>query len=506
MPASYDKKLPAAALKDASEPPYFGVLSNEERSSQEDPAFDQDVENLVPRLQSEQLNLNQGRDYSEAKAFANAAVYLPALSSTYVDALPGLRLPHHFRFTPEDLKFTNPSSKLCFYPWVLYSAGQAAKTAKLAKQRNWLTGGNHDPRVTLIGDSGGFQIQQGTINFNGMPTVERMLRWLEDVATHSMVMDFPLATIASGGVDIHVQRLISEGIEMEKLSKQLGFDTGFLACLFQTTRNNRYYWKNRVPRKTKVLNIIQGRNERESKFWFQRMQQFRFDGWTFAGKHHSELAMTCRRLIEMRDLGYLRQGQWLHFLGVSTLRVGVGLSMLQRALRKHTGASDIQLSFDSGSPVDTMKNGYHAVTGVDLDPNSWRFRDAKTHLDNQVGDMRPISQLVEKQSRGRMFKQTLTTLSAHLTIDDFSKKTFAGFTKEQSHKLQQVLLIHHNTQAYFEGFRHAYRTLADHNSLERPKELVSLPALLDGVFTSETPMQFIQDAERELNALALAKV
>ena len=33
-----------------------------------------------------------------------------------------------------------------------------------------------------------------------------------------------------------------------------------------------------------------------------------------------------------------------------------------------------------------------------------------------------------------------------------------------------------------------------------------LPALLDAVFMSETPMQFIQEAERELNALALAKV
>ncbi|MEP5731784.1 MAG: hypothetical protein ABJL67_20685 [Sulfitobacter sp.] len=508
MPASYDKNRTAAVPKptEVVDDPYFGVLRDEPRTSLEDPELDQLVENLLPRTRNEQLNLKQGRDYSEANAFANAAVYMPALSSTYVDALPGLTLPRHFGFSADDLQFTNPHSTLCFYPWVLYSAGQAAKTQKLAVKRNWLTSGGHDPRVTLIGDSGGFQIQQGTIEFEGMPTVERMLRWLEDIATHSMVMDFPLATIASGGVDIHVQRLMREGVEMEKLSKALGFDTGFLACLFQTVRNNRYYRMHRKTGATKVLNIIQGRNERESKFWFDRMKQFHFEGWTFAGKHHSELAMTCRRLIEMRDLGSLKPGQWLHFLGVSTLRVGAGLSFLQRALRSHTDASDIQLSFDSGSPVDTMKNGYHAVTGVDLDPKSWRFRDAKTQLAEQVGDMRSLSELHETQPRNRYFKRTLTTLGALLTIGDLSKRTLPGFTPPQTRKLQQVLLIHHNTQAYFEGFRHAYRTLDDRRILERPVEIRHLPALLTEVFTSETPMQFIQDAERELNALALAKV
>ena len=508
MPASSDKNLPAIISDptDEVDEQHFGVMGNESRTSLEDAELDQAVEDMFPRDPAKQRALPQGQDYTQASAYENVAYYMPALSSTYVDALEGMVLPTRFGFSAEDLQFTNPKSKLCFYPWVLYSGGQAAKTPELARRRNWLTNGDHDPRVTLIGDSGGFQIQQGTIEFEGIPTVERMLRWLEDVATHSMVMDFPLATIASGGVDIHVQRLLSEGIEMEKLSKQLGFDTGFLACLFQTTRNNRYYWKNRIPRKTKVLNIIQGRNERESKFWFQRMQQFRFDGWTFAGKHHSQLAMTCRRLVEMRDLGHLRQGQWLHFLGVSTLRVGVGLSMLQRALRSYTDAKDIQLSFDSGSPVDVMRNGYEGVTGVDMNPEVWSFRSARTRQAAHDGNQSPLNEIWEKGERTLDFKRTSTALGAHLTLDDFVDKPWAGFTISQTRKLQQVLLIHHNTHAFFEGFRQAYRTLDDRNILERPKELMCLPALLDAVFTSETPMQFIQEAERELNALALTKV
>lgn len=508
MPASSDKNLPAmiADTSDAVDEQHFGVMGNEPRTSLGDAGMDRAVEDMFPRNPSKQRKLPQGQDYTKVSAYDNVAYYMPALSSTYVDALEGLVLPSRFGFTAEDLQFTNPNSKLCFYPWVLYSGGQAAKTPKLAERRNWLTNGQHDDRVTLIGDSGGFQIQQGTIEFEGMPTVERMLRWLEDVATHSMVMDFPLATIASGGVDIHVQRLMREGVDMEKLSKTLGFDTGFLACLFQTVRNNRYYRMHRKVGATKVLNIIQGRNERESKFWFDRMRQFHFDGWTFAGKHHSQLAMTCRRLIEMRDLGHLRQGQWLHFLGVSTLKVGVGLSMLQRALRSYTDAKDIQLSFDSGSPVDIMRNGYEAVTGVNMDPKVWSFRSARTRQDAHDGDHRPLNKIWGKGDRMLDFKRTQTALGVHLTLDDFVNKPWEGLTATQTRKLQQVLLIHHNTHAFFEGFRHAYRTLDDRNSLERPKELMCLPALLDGVFTSETPMQFIQDAERELNALALAKV
>lgn len=237
------------------------------------------------------------------------------------------------------------------------------------------------------------------------------------------------------------------------------------------------------------------------------MKQFHFDGWTFAGKHHSQLAITCRRLIEMRDLGMLGQGQWLHFLGVSTLRVGAGLSFLQRALRKHTAATDIQLSFDSGSPVDVMKNGYKAVAGFDLDPKKWRFLERRTRLPQHVGDKRPLHDLLYVTgANGRDVRPVRTALGANLTLGDFATAPFAGFTSKQTRGLQDVLLIHHNTQAFFEAFRHAYRALDDKNILLRPMEIRHLPFLLDDVFTKENPMDYINKVELELNAQALAKV
>lgn len=447
-----------------------------------------------------------GIDYTRVKGFENAALYVPALSATYVDGLPKLQLPAHMRFTTDDLKFTNPVTRLCFYPWLLYSAGQAARTPALASQNNWLTGAKHDPRVRLINDSGGFQIQQSTIPFQFPQTVDRMLRWMERTATYAMVLDFPLATVASGGMQVHVERLEAQGIPISQMAVQMGFDTGFLACLVQTGLNNQYFMTHRTPGKTQILNIIQGRNERESKYWFDQMTQYSFDGWTFAGKHHSHLSMTLRRLIEMRDLGMLHPGMWLHFLGVSTLRVGFALSLLQRALREHTAATDIQLSFDSGSPVDAMLNGYEAVTGFDLSKDRWAFAQQPTRLETLRGNRDRLSSLgLAWKRQGQNRHIAATSLGAHLTIDDLATEQFPGMTPEATRHLQMVLLIHHNTQAYMEAFRTAYRGLGKHASLDLPVEVQWLDILLHKVFTCKNPIDFINSAERELDALAMAK-
>ena len=115
-------------------------------------------------------------DYSSARAFNNVAIYTPALSQGWINTIErAINKPSDFSFpkfgdftlAPEDLQFTNPNSRLCFYPWVLYSAGQAAPTDNAAKKNNWLTRKPRDPRVVVIGDSGGFQIQEQTIKFEG---------------------------------------------------------------------------------------------------------------------------------------------------------------------------------------------------------------------------------------------------------------------------------------------------------------------------------------------------
>lgn len=95
-------------------------------------------------------------DYSKSKAFENVALYTPALSEAFISTLNKPNADLGGGFSNVDLQFTNPNSKLFFYPWVLYSAGQAAATKSKAGAVNWLTDrASRDHRVVVLGDSGG---------------------------------------------------------------------------------------------------------------------------------------------------------------------------------------------------------------------------------------------------------------------------------------------------------------------------------------------------------------
>lgn len=166
-------------------------------------------------------------DYSNCPELQNVALYTPALSEGYINTVirlgkqekeaqaKGDKKSNPFdglSFGADDLQFINPKSKLCFYPWVLYSGGQGAKTDKKASQVNWVTNKKtRDPKVVVIGDSGGFQIQQQTIPFDPKTTPKRMLGWLEATADQSMILDFPTGGIATGAMVPHVERLKRSG-------------------------------------------------------------------------------------------------------------------------------------------------------------------------------------------------------------------------------------------------------------------------------------------------------
>ncbi|MEP1206123.1 MAG: hypothetical protein ABJM29_16210 [Rhizobiaceae bacterium] len=448
-------------------------------------------------------------DYSAASAFNNVAIYTPALSQGWISTIErAINNPANFSFpkfgdftlSPEDLQFTNPNSRLCFYPWVLYSAGQAAQTENAAKKNNWMTTNPRDPRVVVIGDSGGFQIQEQTIKFEGDKTVRRMLHWLERVADYSMVMDFPTGKIALGNLLPHTERMIATGTPIEDMARQSNMDSGFITCLEQTVRNNDEYVRSRAPGATQMLNVLQGRNEKESAAWFERVKSYPFEGWAFAGKHHSELAISLRRLIQMRDEGLLMDCPWIHFLGVSTPKVGAALSYLQRSLREHTDAKNIQLTFDSKSPVDAVINGYRPMVGCDFDSSKWSIRFEKVDFKAASTDCRTLCEFAQDwkgDNPNRFVAQT--ALGMRLKLSDLFSDPSGKQRLPDS--FQQALLIHHNTQVYFESFRRMYGFLDEGQLHRRPESLQLMQMLIDGVFRTEKPMQAINELELQLNAL-----
>ena len=467
---------------------------------------------------------NPNLDYSKSKLFKNVARYTPALSEGYIKSVVRLARAEQqavasgqtadnpfqgFAFGADDLQFTNPISKLCFYPWVLFSGGQGARTAKAAQSihdpnnDNWITKKSEDKRVVVLGDSGGYQIQEQTIPFDPNETPERMLRWLEGVADQSMVLDFPTGGVATGAMVPHVQRLIAEDVDVFGEAKKAGFSSGFMAALIRTKQNNQYFADHRIAGATNLLNVIQGRNEEESRYWYEQVRGYPFDGWAFAGKHSVQLSLTLRRLIQMRDNGKLRPNSYMHFLGVSTFKVGCALSMIQRALRKYTDAKGIQLTFDSKSPVDAMANGYQAIVGYDFGPDRWSVRTEKTNLKRYANsDVLLADAAGEWVAKRHGRHKARSTLGYILKLQDLVGAVDPKTYKRTPSSLQQALLVHHNTQALIEGFRKAYRFLDRKSFADRPQSIAQLDEIIRAIFIAEDPFAVIDEWAVQLDALS----
>ena len=467
---------------------------------------------------------NPNLDYSKSKLFKNAARYTPALSDGYINSVARLARAEQtalaegsttenpfqrFGFGAEDLQFTNPKSKLCFYPWVLFSGGQGARTAKAAQSvhdpnnDNWVTKKSEDSRVVLLGDSGGYQIQEQTIPFAPNETPERMLRWLEAVADQSMVLDFPTGGVATGAMVPHAQQLIAEGVDVFGEAKKAGFSSGYIAALIRTKQNNQYFADHRIAGATNLLNVIQGRDEEESRYWYEQVRDYPFEGWAFAGKHSVQLSLTLRRLIQMRDDGKLRPKSYMHFLGVSTFKVGCALSMIQRALRRYTDAKGIQITFDSKSPVDAMANGYQAIVGYDFGRDHWSVRTEKTNLkqyaESDILLADAASEWVAKRDGRHKARSTLGyILRQRDLVGSINPETY----KRTPSSLQQALLVHHNTQALIEGFRKAYRFLDRKHFADRPRSIAQLDEIIRAVFIANDPLAVIDEWAVQLDALS----
>lgn len=353
-------------------------------------------------------------DYSAR--YNDYARFLPAISEMFARYVAG---PDEKRPLPcdlSDLDFLNPDTKLFYLPCALYSAGQAAKSSGASKRKDMVTG-RTNTGTTILGDSGGFQIQQGSIKFKGDETRDRMLRWLEENCDWSMILDFPTGGINMNTIKPHTKRLIDDGdtlvlewSEFEKdktgtikrdkdgkrkvkrvnspkplnlieFAEQMDFDMnnyqeqGFATCLFQTLINNDYFIKHRVPGATKFLNVVQGRNIEESNAWYERVKHYEFEGWSLAGPHKEKFDMTLTRLLSMRRDGLLENKNWMHILGVGKLANGCAYTTMQRMIRKHDNP-DFTISYDVSSPFTTAAYG-NLFMGYSLDKSGWTVQSDK---------------------------------------------------------------------------------------------------------------------------------
>jgi hypothetical protein len=314
-----------------------------------------------------------------------------------------------------DLNFFDSNTNLFYLNSALYSAGQAAKGNAVTHRKDMVTGRDRTPGMfTVLGDSGGFQIQTGAIKFEGDKTREKMMRWMEANCDWSMVLDFPTGGIGLGNIDRHLERLESttgflQAIDANK--KKIFNEDGtpkmetfqspdfnnkaaldaliiknggnvndindrlYYACMLQTIINNDYFVANRVPGATKFLNVVQGRNPTESKIWYENVKHYPFEGWSLASHHKENFEMGLGRILNMRDDGLLQDKDWMHFLGVGKFQHGCIYTTIQRQVREQINPN-FTISYDVSSPFTLAAYG-KVFLGYNLNKDSWSIQGEK---------------------------------------------------------------------------------------------------------------------------------
>jgi hypothetical protein len=408
-----------------------------------------------------------------------SAVYLPAISKGFAaEALKGLT-GSYGGISGSDLNFLDPANPHFHYPYGLYSAGQ--HNTKAAQPAPDIVSQRDRSATTIVGDSGGFQCINDEDYFTPAITLHNM-RWMESVADYSATLEFPTAGIASGKMRKHAERLMADGHPLQALNGQNRLGLDYNACLVQTKLNNDDFVKHRTPGATQFLNVLQGRSEAESSYWYEAVKHYPFEGWALAGRHQVQFSMSLARLLDIRRDGLLAGTKWIHFLGVGTLPIGVLLSKVQQVLRLIDN-STIQISFDTASPF--RLGAYHNMTaGLTLDKQGWSTQSVSPRdLDpsSNLGDALAVYLDGKVPDRNRIVSRT--AVSRAVTVGDLFYPGTQDLTPDAYH-----LMTHHNVEALIDAHSDAHDKMFggifQRDPLGIPMSLQTLAVMIEDILSS----------------------
>tara|TARA_Y100001970_G_scaffold292829_1_gene436037 strand:+ start:554 stop:1999 length:1446 start_codon:yes stop_codon:yes gene_type:complete len=283
------------------------------------------------------------------------AVFLPAISNffnTFISKqrvtkgahIPAERIPKGLDRGVEGLNFINPDEGYFTYPTALYSAGHACLDMEKVADRDSMCVDRDRKFSTIVGDSGGYQLGKGVIKFDwkdfegtkANAVRSNILNWLELTSDWAMTLDVP--TWAADDLN----------------SPKTGLNS-FQDTLDGTIYNNKFFQKNRLGQ-TKFLNVLQGDDWETAQIWYDQVKDFEFEGWAMGGINMCDMEVMLKRLIIMRDEKKLDGKDWMHVLGTSQLDWACYLTQVQRQVRKHINPN-FTVSFDSASAFLSTANG-----------------------------------------------------------------------------------------------------------------------------------------------------
>lgn len=181
--------------------------------------------------------------------------------------------------------------------------------------------------VKLLGDSGGFQIATGAIEWK--PELKsQILNWLEENSTFAVNLDIP---------------------------PKIKFEGKFNECLEISKDNFKYFSENRKG-KTKFLNVLQGETPEKYQTWYDEVKGFEFNGWCLGGcgVNLNQFLTAIATFIDNKE--HLKSSnEIVHILGTSKIIDFFILSQFQYSL--NSIGCDIQVTTDSSSPNNGSRFG-----------------------------------------------------------------------------------------------------------------------------------------------------
>jgi len=406
------------------------------------------------------------------------AVYLPAMQYHYASAVKDNKpikdrdFPTSIKFT--DLDFLNPNSKLWHYGYALYSAGQFSNARPKACAVT-----NRDREKTIVlGDSGGFQIGQGTLKGtehfkkaktsseicqmwrDSGDTRKRIINWLDAHSDYAMTIDMPLWA-----------RLPQ--------FKHTPFHKCSVQELIDLSVDNLKYIKANTNGDTKWLNVLQGTEANDSKLWWDAVKKYRMGGWALAGGvgWRGGLENVLYYTLLMRDDNAFARGQdWLHVLGVSQPTWAVLLTAIQRAIRKHCKNPNMRVSYDSASPFQAGGARQQVVRYPKFtkDFTTWTMSAHEA----------PVNPIYAKSGKDFHFPYA-SPLGDLLTLNHLSVRG-GEFQRGAYDSVSHHILTNHNVWVYVRSFLEANELAFMHVSEADkavPQKLLDVCAFIDDIFS-----------------------
>lgn len=317
-----------------------------------------------------------------------------------------------------DLDFLDPSNPFFITDRALFSYGQfiGRSTPRGIFDRR--------PGVTILGDSGGFQLIEKPELWKGDATRAAALAWLQGHADEAMTLDIP-----------------TRAIGLNPLFKSFG------DCLKTTLDNNAYFHAHACGR-TRFLGVLQGTTRTEGLAWYDAVKAQPFDGgWAIGGDMRVQFIYLTELFTRMLADGMLGRRNRVHVLGTSKLKEAVMLSAIQKAISELPGQQDFRITFDTSNPSQTTKfgklYGHPSITPDRVQAGEFAHRTYATpsHSDYSTADTRSLP---IKSSR----------ISEKLTIGDLCAAPAISRNSPWD-RLAQGLVTHHNLDAMLRAFDEA---------------------------------------------------